>query len=86
MIDPTKPKLRMDPSIHPSAYPLLTARMEPLPRGYLGDIERYARQHSTPTTKIEIRGFEDLAEGELQIVVALWIDLAISKMVTIRYL
>lgn len=79
MIDPTKSKLPMDPSIHSSAYPLLTARMEPLLRGYLGVIERYMRQHSIPMSKIEISGFEDPEEEDHQIVVALWIALPANE-------
>lgn len=75
MIDPAKSKLPMDPIIHPSAYPPLTARLEPLLRGYLGAIERYVQHHSIPTSRVEISGFEDPEEGDQQVVVALWIGL-----------
>jgi len=79
MIDPAKSKLPMDPSIHPSAYPLLTAGMEPLLRSYLAVIGRYVQQHSIPIGRVEISGFEDPEEGDQQVVVALWIGLPATE-------
>lgn len=75
MMEPTKVKLPLGPSIHPSAGPILAGEIEPLLRGYLQVVEGFAQRHSIPISKVEISGFQDPEEGSQQLVVAIWMRL-----------
>jgi hypothetical protein len=75
MIDPRQLRLPLNPEVHPSAYPLLTKTAYSALRGYLEVLERYAREHGVPVSRVEIGSFADPEEGTQQLVVAQWVGL-----------